>query len=222
MAIPARSEIVIIGGGVVGCSIAYQLAKRGRTDVTLIERKSLTNGSTWHAAGLVGQLRNSSNLTQLMRKSVEIYQRLEEETGYATGWHGVGSVRVASSEARWEELKRIATLGKSFAFDVTLISPGEAKELFPILNTDGVYGATWVPSDGYVDPNQLTHSFATGARALGVKIIQNCRVESIERQGRRVTAVVTEEGRIECDIVVNATGMWGAETAKFRRATGSW
>ena len=215
MAIPARSEIVIIGGGVVGCSIAYQLAKRGRTDVTLIERKSLTNGSTWHAAGLVGQLRSSSNLTQLMRKSVEIYQRLEEETGYATGWRGVGSVRVASSEARWEELKRIATLGKSFAFDVTLISPSEAKELFPILNTDGVYGATWVPSDGYVDPNQLTHSFATGARALGVKIIQNCRVESIERQGRRVTAVVTEEGRIECDIVVNATGMWGAETAKF-------
>jgi glycine cleavage system aminomethyltransferase T/glycine/D-amino acid oxidase-like deaminating enzyme len=215
MTLPERSQVVIIGGGVVGCSIAYHLAQRGLVDVVLVERKTLTSGSTWHAAGLVGQLRSSSNLTKLMQKSVETYQQLEKKTGYATGWRGVGSVRVASSPDRWEELKRVATTGKSFGFNVELISAREAKDLFPLLNTEGVYGATWVPSDGYADPSQLTHSFATGARDAGVKIIQNCRVETIERTGRRVTAVITEHGRIACDVVVNATGMWGTETAKL-------
>src|SRR3954466_8424594 len=170
MDLPDRSDIVIIGGGVVGASIAYHLARRGRTDVTLLERKSLTNGSTWHAAGLVGQLRSSSNLTQLMRRSVETYQHLEDATGYATGWRGVGGLRVASSPERWEELQRVATQGKSYGFDVHLVSPREAQELFPLLNPDGIHGATWTPSDGYVDPNQLTHSFITGARAAGVRV----------------------------------------------------
>ncbi|NJC68643.1 FAD-dependent oxidoreductase [Planosporangium thailandense] len=215
MSLPERSQIVIIGGGVVGCSIAYHLAQRGVTDVVLVERRKLTNGSTWHAAGLVGQLRTSSSLTQLMQKSVETYETLEEKTGYATGWRGVGSIRVASSADRWEEIRRLATTGKSFGFDVHLVSPREALELFPLLNIDGVYGATWIPSDGYVDPSQLTHSFATGARAAGVRIIQDCRVESIERVGRRVTAVVTDQGRIECETLVNATGMWGTETARL-------
>jgi glycine cleavage system aminomethyltransferase T/glycine/D-amino acid oxidase-like deaminating enzyme len=217
MTVPDRSEIVIIGGGVIGASIAYHLAQRGKTDVTLVERKSLTNGSTWHAAGLVGQLRSNSNLTQLMQKSVQTYQTLEDKTGYATGWRGVGGLRVASSPERWEELQRVYTQGKSYGFDIHLVTPSEAAELFPLLNVDGVYGATWTPSDGYVDPNQLTFSFITGARAAGVKVVQNCRVESIERQGRRVTAVITEQGRIECDIAVNATGMWGAETARLAR-----
>lgn len=215
MSIPERSEIVIIGGGVIGASVAYHLAKRGRTDVTLVERKNLTNGSTWHAAGLVGQLRSNSNLTQLMRQSVEIYQTLERDTGYATGWRGVGGLRVASSPDRWEELQRVYTQGKSCGFDIHLVSPTEAKEIFPQLNTDGVYGATWTPSDGYVDPNQLTFSFITGARAAGVQIVQHCRVLGIERTGRRVTAVQTEHGRIECDVAVNATGMWGAESARL-------
>lgn len=215
MSIPERSEIVIIGGGVVGASIAYHLAARGKTDVTLLERKSLTNGSTWHAAGLVGQLRSSSNLTQLMRKSVQTYQTLEEKTGYATGWRGVGGLRVASSPDRWEELRRVYTQGKSYGFDVHLVSQAEAGELFPLLNLDGIRGATWTPSDGYVDPNQLTFSFITGARAAGVRVIQNCRVTGIERAGRRVTAVQTEQGRIECDVAVNATGMWGAESARL-------
>ncbi|TGD89657.1 FAD-dependent oxidoreductase [Mycolicibacterium sp. CH28] len=215
MAIPARSEIVIIGGGVIGVSVAYHLAQRGRTDVTLLERKALTEGSTWHAAGLVGQLRSSASLTQLMQTSVQTYQSLEDVTGYPTSWHGVGGLRVASSPQRWEELQRVYTQGKSFGFDIHLVSPAEAAEIFPLLNTDGVYGATWTPSDGYVDPNQLTHSFATGARNAGVRIVQQCRVDSIERQGRRVTAVITEQGRIECDVVVNATGMWGAETARL-------
>ncbi len=215
MTLPDRSQVVIIGGGVVGCSIAYHLAERGVTDVVLVERLSLTNGSTWHAAGLVGQLRSSSNLTQLMRQSVQTYRGLEARTGYPTGWHGVGSLRLASSADRWEELKRIATTGRSFGFDVELVSATQAGELFPLLDLTGVHGATWVPSDGYADPSQLTHSFASGARAAGVQIVQNCRVTAVERVGRRVTAVVTEQGRIECDTVVNATGMWGAETAEL-------
>jgi glycine cleavage system aminomethyltransferase T/glycine/D-amino acid oxidase-like deaminating enzyme len=215
MTLPDRSEVVVVGGGVIGASIAYHLARRGRSDVLLIERTSLTHGSTWHAAGLVGQLRSSSSLTRLMRRSVETYRTLEQETGYATGWREVGGVRVASSAARWEELQRVFTQGKSFGFDVHLASPAQAQALFPLMDLDGVHGATWTPSDGYVDPSQLTHSFVTGARALGVRVVQGCRVESFERIGRRVTAVLTEQGRVECDVVVNATGMWGAETARL-------
>ena len=211
--VPARSEIVIIGGGVIGCSIAYHLARRGKTDVTLIERRRLTEGSTWHAAGLIGQLRSSSSLTTLMRASVSAYQALELQTGYATGWHQVGSIRIASSDDRWHELKRLITAARSFGFDAHLISAETAGELFPPLCLDGVRGAVWVPSDGYADPSQLTHSFATGARALGVRIIENCEVTGFDRAGRRVTALVTPAGRIECDTVVNATGMWGAQTA---------
>ena len=189
MTLPERSQVVVIGGGVVGCSIAYHLAERGVTDVVLVERKGLTNGSTWHAAGLVGQLRSSSNLTQLMRQSVQTYQTLEQRTGYPTGWHGVGSLRLASSADRWEELKRIATTGRSFGFEVELISAAEAGALFPLIDLTGVHGATWVPSDGYADPSQLTQSFATGARAAGVQIVQGCRVTGFERSGRRITAV---------------------------------
>ncbi|MGB3485744.1 MAG: FAD-dependent oxidoreductase [Mycobacterium sp.] len=213
MAFPERSEIVIIGGGVVGVSVAYHLARRGKTDVTLLERRNLTEGSTWHAAGLVGQLRTSSSLTRLMQKSVQTYRTLENVTGYATGWHAVGGLRVASSPQRWEELQRVYTQGKSFGFDIHLVDAAEAKRIFPLLDTDGVHGATWTPTDGYVDPSQLTFSFAAGARAAGVRIVQQCRVDGIESRGRRITAVLTERGRLECDVVVNATGMWGAETA---------
>jgi len=218
MTLPDPSEIVIIGGGVLGCSIAYQLARRGRTDVTLLERRRLTEGSTWHAAGLVGQLRSSSSLTELMRSSVATYQALEQQTGYATGWHRVGSIRVAASDERWYELRRLVTAAKSFGFEAHLISPAETAGLFPLVSLDGIRGAIWVPSDGYADPSQLTHAFATGARALGVRIIENCLVTTIERNGRRVVAVVTTAGRIECETVVNATGMWGAETARLAGA----
>ena len=213
MTLPHRGEIVIIGGGVVGCSIAYQLACRGKTDVTIVERRRLTEGSTWHAAGLVGQLRTSSGLTALMRSSVATYRTLERQVGYATGWHEVGSIRVASSDDRWHELKRLVTAARSFGFEAHLISANQAADRFPPLCVDGVRGAVWVPSDGYADPSQLTHAFATGARALGVRIVENTAVTSMERNGRRVTALGTQAGRIECETVVNATGMWGAQTA---------
>src|SRR5215212_1882134 len=164
MNIPRRSRVVIIGGGVIGCSIAYHLAKRGERDVVLLERLQLTHGATWHAAGLVGQLRSSGNLTRLMRYSAELYDKLEAETGQATGWHRSGSLRLASSQARWQELKRSATMAKAFNFHVELVSPLDAQKLFPLIDLEGVVGAAWIEGDGYADPASLTNAYAAGAR----------------------------------------------------------
>jgi 4-methylaminobutanoate oxidase (formaldehyde-forming) len=213
--LPDRSEVVIIGGGVIGCAIAWQLACRGRSDVTVIERRRLTEGTTWHAAGLVGQLRSSTALTGLMRASVLTYADLEQRTGYATGWHPVGSVRIAASDGRWAEMQRQAAIAATVGLDAQLIRPSEAQGLFPLLGTASVRGAVWVPSDGFADPSQLTHSFATGAKAAGASIGENCPVRAIEHDGRRIAALITERGRIECDVVVNATGMWGRRTGKL-------
>ena len=210
--LPDRSEVVVIGGGVVGCAIAWHLAQRGKTDVTVVERRRLTEGSTWHAAGLVGQLRSTHSLTTLMRTSVELYAKLEQLTGYATGWHGVGSLRVAASAARWAELQRHMQVATGAGLEAHLVTAREAAGLFPLLDVHDVVGAVWVPSDGYADPSQLTHSFATGARSAGLTFVENCAVVSIEFDASRVTAVVTSQGRIACDTLVNATGMWGRET----------
>ncbi len=213
MAVPAKSRVVIIGGGIIGCSIAYHLAKRGERDVVLLERLQLTHGATWHAAGLVGQLRSSSNLTRLMRYSAELYAKLEAETGQATGWHGVGSLRLASSSARWQELKRSATMAKGFGFHVDLVGPKEARDLFPLIDPAGVVGAAWIAGDGYVDPTSLTNAYAAGARAGGISLLQGVRVTGMKKRGRRVTTVVTDHGEIDAECVIDAAGMWGREIA---------
>jgi glycine cleavage system aminomethyltransferase T/glycine/D-amino acid oxidase-like deaminating enzyme len=213
MTVPPQSRIVIIGGGIIGCSIAYHLAKRGERDVVLLERLQLTHGATWHAAGLVGQLRSSSNLTRLMRYGAELYGRLEAETGQATGWQGVGSLRLASSPARWQELKRSATMAKGFGFHVELVSAKEARELFPLLDTKGVEGAAWIEGDGHVDPTSLTNAYAAGARAGGVTFAQGVRVTALKRHGRRVTTVATDAGDIAAEFVIDAAGMWGRDIA---------
>jgi len=213
MRVPRQSRIVIIGGGAIGCSIAYHLAKRGERDVVLLERLQLTHGATWHAAGLVGQLRSSSNLTRLMRYSAELYAKLEAETGQATGWHGVGSLRLASSAARWQELKRSATMAKGFGFHVELVSARQARDLFPLLEPTGVVGAAWIDGDGYVDPTSLTSAYAAGARAGGGALVQGVRVTALRKRGRRVTTVVTDQGEIETECVINAAGMWGRDIA---------
>src|SRR4051812_15338520 len=212
-AVPGKSRIVIIGGGVIGCSIAYHLAKRGERDVVLLERAQLTHGATWHAAGLVGQLRSSSNLTRLMRYSAELYGKLEAETGQATGWQGVGSLRLASAPVRWKELQRSATMAKGFGFHVDLVSPADARNLFPLIELRDVVGAAWISGDGYVDPASLTQAYAAGARAGGISIVQGVRVTSLRKRGRRVNAVITDHGEIEAEIVINAGGMWGREIA---------
>ncbi len=213
MRVPRKCRIVIIGGGAVGCSIAYHLAKRGERDVVLLERLQLTHGATWHAAGLVGQLRSSSNLTRIMRYGAELYGKLEAETGQATGWHGVGSLRLASSPARWQELRRSATMARGFGFQVELVSPQQARDLFPLLEAKGVVGAAWIAGDGYVDPTSLTNAYAAGARAGGATLLQGVRVTGLKRVGRRVATVVTDAGDIDAECVINATGMWGREIA---------
>ena len=174
----------------------------------MVEKAQVTHGSTWHAAGLVGQLRSKRNLTRLMQNSVALYRTLERETGQPIDWREVGSVRLASSEERWSELKRAATTARGFGFEMHLISPREARERFPLITLDGVVGAAWVPSDGYVDPSSLCQALAKGARAAGVRILQETRVTGFEVQDRRISRVLTDKGPIDCETVVIAAGIW--------------
>ncbi len=207
----SRAEIVVIGGGVGGCSILYWLTRLGRRDVVLVERAELTSGSTFHSAGLVGQLRGSLSLTRMMMASVELYRTLGAEVGLETGWREVGSLRLASTPERMEELARQSGWAKTFGLPLELISAGEAQELFPPLTTDGVLGAAFLPSDGYIDPSQLTFALAEGARRGGAEIYQQTRVTAIPVERGRVTGVVTDRGEIEADVVVNAGGMFAGE-----------
>jgi 4-methylaminobutanoate oxidase (formaldehyde-forming) len=209
------ARAVVIGGGVGGCSILYWLARLGWEDVVLCERADLTSGSTFHSAGLVGQLRGSLSLTRMMMNSVELYRRLGDEVGLETGWHEVGSLRLASSQERMEELDRQAGWAKTFGLPLDLVSAEEAQRLFPPMSTDGVLGAAYLPTDGYIDPSQLTQALAEGARRRGAEIYTNTRVTEITVEGSRVTGVVTDKGEIETEIVVNAGGMFAGEIGRL-------
>ncbi len=214
--LPGAARCVIIGGGVGGASIAYHLAKLGYRDVVLLERSALTSGSTFHSAGLVGQLRGSVTLTKMMMHSVEVYRGLATESELDPGWVECGGIRLASSEERMEELRRQAGWAKTFGLPLELISADEARELFPPMSTDGVLGAAWLPTDGYIDPAQLTYALADVARREGgVTVFQNTRVTGIEVDGGRVHAVDTERGRIAAEVVVNAAGMYAAEIGRL-------
>ena len=206
-----RARAVVIGGGVGGCSILYWLARLGWEDVVLVERADLTSGSTFHSAGLVGQLRGSLSLTRMMMNSVDLYRTLEAEVGLETGWHEVGSLRLASSEERLEEISRQAGWAKTFGLPLELISPAEAQALFPPMTTDGVLGAAYLPTDGYIDPSQLTCALAEGARRRGAEVNTNTRVTGIRVRNGRVEAVETDRGEIETEIVINAGGMFAKE-----------
>jgi glycine/D-amino acid oxidase-like deaminating enzyme len=206
-----RARVVVIGGGVGGCAILYWLTKLGWDDVVLVERADLTSGSTFHSAGLVGQLRGSLSLTKMMMSSVDLYRTLGEEVGLETGWHEVGSLRLASSEERMEEIARQAGWAKTFGLPLELISADEAQRLFPPLSTDGVLGAAYLPTDGYIDPSQLTFALAEGARRGGAEIATNTRVTGIDVAENRVRAVETDEGHIETEIAVDAGGIFAAE-----------
>ncbi|MBI1243931.1 MAG: FAD-dependent oxidoreductase [Alphaproteobacteria bacterium] len=211
--LPGHARIVVIGGGAIGCSIAYHLAKLGERDVVVLEKAALTHGSTWHAAGLVGQLRSKRNLTRLMQYSAQLYGKLEAETGQAVEWKPVGSLRLASSQERWSELKRMATTARSFDFELHTLSPKEAQEKFPLISLDGVVGAVFVPDDGSVDPSSLTHAYAKGARAGGVKFVEGILVKGFETKDRRIVKIRTDKGDIGCEIVVNAAGIWARDVA---------
>ncbi len=206
---------MVVGGGVIGCSILYHLAKLGWTDSVLLEQYQLTHGSTWHSAGLVGQLRSSISLTRMMQYSVGLYAELRELTGNDPGWHQLGGLRLASSQARLEEIRRQAAWAKTFGLPMEIVSAQEAQERFPPMSTDGVLAAAFIPDDGYLDPSQLTFSLADAARRVGAQIETRVRVTGIETRDGRVVAVETDAGRIECEVVVNAAGMYAPELARM-------
>jgi len=205
---PNTAKAVIIGGGIIGCSTAYHLAKLGWTDTVLLERKKLTSGSTFHAAGLVGQLRSNANITELLGYSVELYNKLEAETGLATGWKMNGGLRLACNQERWTEVKRQATTAHSFGLDMQLLTPSEARDLWPLMNIDDVVGAAFLPTDGQANPSDITQALARGARMAGARIFEDTRVNSIETEKGKITAVVTDRGRIECEVVICCAGQW--------------
>ncbi|MDO6729996.1 FAD-dependent oxidoreductase [Marinovum sp. 2_MG-2023] len=218
--IPAHARAVIIGGGVIGCSVAYHLTQLGWRDVVLLERKQLTSGTTWHAAGLIAQLRASANMTKLAKYSQELYGALEAETGVATGFKRVGSITVALTKARLEELKRSAAMARAFGVEIEEISPGEIGARYPHLNLDGVVGGVYLPKDGQGDPANIALALAKGARQRGAQIAERTKATGVTRQGSRITGVDWQaedgsSGHITCDHVINCAGMWGREVGKM-------
>ena len=217
--VPSKARVVIIGGGVIGCSVAYHLTKLGWQDVVLLERKHLTSGTTWHAAGLIAQLRATANMTKLAKYSQELYGNLEAETGVATGFKRCGSITVALTDERREELFRQAAMARAFGVDVEEISPQEVKQRYEHLNIGGVTGGVYLDKDGQGDPANIALALAKGARQRGARIIERTRVSGVKREGQRVTGVDWEQGdekgHIACDMIVNCAGMWGHEVGRM-------
>ncbi|WP_282053112.1 GcvT family protein [Phaeobacter inhibens] len=212
--LPSTAKAVIIGGGIIGCSTAYHLAKLGWTDTVLLERKKLTSGTTFHAAGLVGQLRSNANITQLLGYSVDLYNKIEAETGLGTGWKMNGGLRLACNEERWTEVKRQATTAHSFGLEMELLTPKEAQDLWPLMDISDVIGAAFMPTDGQANPSDITQALAKGARMAGAKIFEDTKVIDIEIEDGRIRAVITEHGRIECEKVICCAGQWTRTFAK--------
>ncbi len=212
--LPSTAEIVIVGGGIIGCSTAYHLAKLGK-EVILLERAQLTSGSTFHAAGLVGQLRSNANITQLLGYSVDLYNRLEAETGLNTGWKMNGGLRIACNAERMTEIKRQATTAHSFGLEMELLSPEEARDLWPLMEISDVVGAAFLPTDGQANPADITQSLAKGARQAGARIFENVEVTGVTLEHGRVTGVTTAQGEIACAKLVNCCGQWAREFGKL-------
>ncbi|MEQ6203199.1 FAD-dependent oxidoreductase [Sulfitobacter sp. HNIBRBA2951] len=218
-AVPAHARVVIIGGGVIGCSVAYHLTKLGWKDVVLLERKQLTSGTTWHAAGLIAQLRATANMTKLAKYSQELYGNLEAETGVATGFKRCGSITVALTDERREEIFRQAAMARAFGVDVEEITAKEVLERYEHLNIEGVTGAVYLDKDGQGDPANIALAMAKGARQGGAKVIERTAVTGVTKEGRRITGVDwqngEESGHITADMVVNCGGMWGHAVGKM-------
>ena len=215
MNIPSHVEIVIVGGGIAGCSTAYHLAKLGKRDVLLLEQGKLTCGTTWHAAGLVGQMRPNRNMTRMSKYGIELYSTLEAETGLATGWKQCGSVNVASTPERMKVLRKQVALARSFGVDVEEISPKQAGELYPVMRTDDLQGAIWIPGDGKANPADLAMSLAKGARNGGVRIVEGVEVTGVIIEGGRAVGVRTAQGDVRCEVVVNCGGQWARQFGRL-------
>ncbi len=212
MTLPSSSKIIIIGGGIVGCSTAYHLARMG-CEVLLLEKTQLTSGSTWHAAGLVGQLRTNANITQLLGYSIQLYDTLEAETGLATGWKMNGGLRLACNEERWTEVKRQATTAHSFGLDMQLLDPKEAQDLWPLMDIGDVVGAAFLPTDGQASPSDITQALARGARNSGALLVENTPVTGILTEGGKIKGVRTATADVSCEKLVLCCGQWTRELA---------
>ena len=217
--LPKAARVVIVGGGIVGCSTAYHLAKLGWRDILLLERAKLTSGSTFHAAGLVGQLRSSANITQLLKYSVELYDGLEAETGQATGWKRNGGLRLACNPERMIEIKRQATTAHSFGLEMHILSPREARDLWPLMDARDLVGAAFLPTDGQANPSDITQALAKGARQNGVTIVEDCAVTGIAVRNGRVAGVATALGAVGAEVVVNCAGQWASEVGRLAGVT---
>jgi sarcosine dehydrogenase len=211
MSLPAHARIVVIGGGIIGCSTAYHLARDHKAEVLLLEQGKVTSGSTWHAAGLVGQLRSSASITRVLKYSVELYKGLAAETGLDTGWKMTGCLRLATTPDRWTEFKRLATTAKSFGMEMELIGPDEVRRMWPLMEVGDLIGASWLPTDGQASPSDITQSLAKGARMHGAKIHEGVKVTGFRMDGRRISHVETTQGDIACETVVNCGGMWARQ-----------
>ena len=215
MTLPTQARIVIVGGGIAGCSTAYHLALAGERDVLLLEQGQLTCGTTWHAAGLVGQMRPNRNMTRMSKYGIGLYSTLEAETGLATGWKACGSVNVARTPERWQVLKKQAALARSFGVEVQLITPKEAGDLYPVMRTDDLQGAIWIPGDGKANPADLCMSLAKGARNRGVRMVEHVEVTGVNTEHGRVTGVRTAQGdhvqEVSCEILINCAGQWARQ-----------
>lgn len=212
--VPSQTEVVIVGGGIVGCSIAYHLTKLGIKDVVLLERRQLTCGTTWHAAGLIGQLRNSRQMTELAKYTSELLYELERETGQATGFKQNGSISVALNAERMEELKRQASMARNFGLEVDVISPADILARYPYLSLEGVVGGVFLAKDGQCNPVDVTQAYAKGARMGGARILEGVKVERILQEGGRACGVVTDQGEVRSQTVVIAAGMWSHELGR--------
>jgi glycine cleavage system T protein len=209
-----QARVVIVGGGIAGCSIAYHLARKGWTDVLLLDKGELTSGSTWHAAGMVTHFHTSPTIMRMRQYSIRLYRGLQAEAGAAEHWHEVGSLRVASSRDQWLFLRRQVGTARALGLDVDTISPEEALRLFPLMSPDDLHGAMYLPGDGWIDPSGATTELARRARALGVAVETGVRVTGLERSARgAIAAVVTDRGRVRAETVINAAGMWGRQVA---------
>jgi sarcosine dehydrogenase len=211
MTLPSHAQIIVIGGGIVGCSTAYHLARDHKADVVVLEQGRITSGTTWHAAGLVGQLRSSASITQVLKYSVDLYKNLHAETGLETGWKMSGCLRLATTDDRMTEYKRLATTAKSFGMDMHLVSPADVKQMWPLMDTSDLMGASWLPTDGQASPSDITQSLAKGARMHGAKFHEGVQVTDFDMVDGRITAVNTNRGKIACDKVVNCAGMWARQ-----------
>lgn len=218
MTLPATARTIIIGGGVIGCSIAYHLAREGRKDIVVLERSKLTSGTTWHAAGLVRRLRPSATLTKLINYSIDLYGELEVETGQATGWTQTGSLTLATNEDRLTNIKRQVSLGRAFGLEAEVVDATRAKELWPLIEVDDVIGAVWSPADGRVNPSDVALALSKGAKARGVKIFEDTRVTGLQKKDGRISGVEIGEHVIEAEEVVIASGLWSREVAEMAGA----